>query len=127
MQSTKRKLRRGKTLKASQPPPMLVSPFVADPLSMRLNIVEILTFMSDYRQAYHMCHDVVQDIRTADKNKLLNLEPKETVRFISITLYLLQKLKMYQYMIDLHESFVCNSDIMKRCNPFSLYYIIKYN
>ena len=55
------------------------------------------------------------------------LTPKEVLRFISIALYLLQKLKMYQQMMDLHESFVVNKHIMSRCNPFSLHYIIQYN
>ena len=29
-------------------------------------------------------------------------------------------------MIDIYESFVCNEDIMKMCNPFALFYIIAY-
>ena len=33
---------------------------------------------------------------------------------------------MYQAMIDLYESYICNEDIMSLCNPFSLYYIFEF-
>ena len=58
-------------------------------------MIEIWTYMSDYRSAYHLCHDLVQDFIASDKKKLLQVTPQEVLRFISITLYLLQKLKMY--------------------------------
>ena len=28
--------------------------------------------------------------------------------------------------MDLYESFICNDDIMSKCNPFSIYYIVEY-
>jgi len=106
---------------------LAVSPLIEDPLHSRLNLIEIWTLMGDYRRAYHVAHTLALDIKKADKAKLLQMEPKETERLISVTLYLLEKLKMTEQMIDLHESFVNNKDIMTRCNPFSLHYIIQYN
>ena len=82
------------------------------------------TLMSDYRKAYHFAHDLVVDMKSALGMKELRMTPKETLKFISVTLYLQQKLKMWNFMMDLHESFVCNSAIMTKCNPFCLYYII---
>ena len=29
-------------------------------------------------------------------------------------------------MNDLYESFICNHDIMTRCNPFSMYYLVEH-
>ena len=54
-----------------------------------------------------------------------DITPMETVRMISIMLYLQEKLKMFQHMVELYESFICNDDIMKKCNPFCLYYLIE--
>ena len=48
------------------PPKLVVSPFVADTFHSRLNMIEILTLMSDYRKAYHMTHDFVVDFKTAE-------------------------------------------------------------
>ena len=68
--------------------------------------------MSDYKKAYHLAHGLVNDIATANKYSCLKMTPKETVRFISVTLFLLEKLKLYNYIIDIHESFVLNEAIM---------------
>ena len=83
--------------------------------------------MGDYRGAYHILHDLVVDFKASKKAKLLYVQPQEVLRFISIALYLLQKLEMWQQMMDLHESVVANKNVMRECNPFSLYYIIFYN
>ena len=127
--STKARLKAMQAMKriSMQHEEIVVCPFIKDPMNTRLNMIEIWTFMSDYRSAYHLCHDLVKDFIASEKAKLLHLTPKEVLRFISIALYLLQKLKMYQQMMDLHESFVVNKHIMSRCNPFSLHYIIQYN
>ena len=104
-------------------PKLEVSPFVRDPIHSRLNIIEICTLMSDYRKAYHMTHELVTDFKAAEKLHMCHITPQETMRFISVTLYLMDKLKMYQNMMDLYESFIVNKHIMTRCNPFSMYYI----
>ena len=77
-----------KKAKEATKPLSLVSPFVVDSVHSRLNLLEILTLMSDYRSAYHMVHTLFIDIKNADKSKLLQLERKETVRLISICLYI---------------------------------------
>lgn len=128
MMSAKTRMFFQKRKKQDQPerPICLISPFVADPLVSRLNLMETLALMSDYRSAYHMAHDLYTDIKNADKSKLLFIEKKDTVRLISICLYIMDKLKMYQSMMDLYESFMCNQDIMTCCNPFSLYYLLEF-
>lgn len=85
---------------------------MGDPIHSRLNLIEILTLMSDYRSAYHLIHPLIHDIKGADNSKLLTIDRKDTVRVISICLYVQEKLKLYQHMIDLYESFICNDDIM---------------
>ena len=77
------------------PPVCFVSPFIADPISSRLNLMEILTLMSDYRSAYHLAHDLFIDFKNADKSKLLKVDKKDTVRMISICLFVMNKLKMH--------------------------------
>lgn len=73
-----------------------ISNFIADPIDSRLNVIEILTLMSDYRTAYHMAHDMFIDFKEDDKNNLISITPKEIVRTISICLYLQDKLGLYQ-------------------------------
>ena len=121
MHFQKKKAKEAKTAR----PLLLVSPFLADSIHSRLNLLEILTLMSDYRSAYHMIHTLFVDIKNADTSKMLQLEKKDTVRVISICLYVQDKLRMSQGMIDLYESFICNDDIMDQCNPFSLYYMVE--
>ena len=89
-------------------------------------MVEMCTIMSDYRKAYHYIHDFVVDFKATEQSKLLHITPQETMRFISISLYLMEKLKMHQFQMDLFESFVVNTHIMTRCNPFSMYYITQH-
>ena len=84
-----------------------------DSIHSRLNLIEILTLMSDYRSAYRIVHDLIHDIKGTDASKLLAIDRKDTVRVISICLYVQEKLHLYQAMIDLYESFICNDDIMK--------------
>ena len=102
-----------------------INPFVKEPIQSRLNSIEIATLMSDYRTAYHSAHDLMTDFKEATNSKMVQITPKETIRMISLLLYLMQKLKMFQYMVDLYESFITNEDIMKNCNPFSLYYLLE--
>ena len=45
-----------KSKEAANRPLCLVRPFVADSVHSRLNLLEIMTLMSDYRSAYHMVH-----------------------------------------------------------------------
>ena len=100
--------------------------FIADPLHSRLNAIEMDTMMGDYRKAYRMAHVLFDDFKSDDRNHLINITPKETVRMISVCLYLQEKLGLYQSMCDLYESFICNDDIMTVCNPFSMYYIVEH-
>ena len=103
-----------------------MSPLIRDPLPSRLSLIEILTLMSDYRTAYHMAHTLMDDIKTADSIKALSMTPQDTLRTIAILLYLMEKLKMRQQMIDFYESFITNEDVMSRCNPIALYYLIEH-
>ena len=51
--------------------------------------------MSDYRTAYHMAHHMFLDLKLADFSKVLEISPKDTMRLISVSLYLQERLKMY--------------------------------
>lgn len=73
-----------------------MSNFIADPIDSRLNVIEILTLMSDYRTAYHLAHNMFIDFKEDDKNKLISITPKEIVRTISVCLYLQEKLGLFQ-------------------------------
>ena len=53
------------------------------------------------------------------------MSPKDTMKTISILLYLMNRLKMFPQMVDFYESFICNDDIMTKCNPFGLYYLVE--
>lgn len=104
---------------------MQISPFVEDSIHSRLNMIEIATLMSDYRTAYHVAHPLFVDFKLTDSARKLTVSTKDTTRLISLTLYLQGKLKMYTASMDLYESFIDNEDIMTKCNPFTLYYLIK--
>ena len=53
------------------------------------------------------------------------MKPAEIIKFLSVMLYLLEKLGFHQYMIDLCENFMSIEEIMMKCNPFSLFYILE--
>ena len=52
----------------------------------------MLTLMSDYRSAYHIIHELFHDIKGTDSSKLLTIDKKDTVRVISLCLYVQEKL-----------------------------------
>ena len=86
----------------------MISPFVADPVHSRLNIIEIYTFMSDYRTAYHMAHTLFLDIKSPNSNIKQYMNPRDTIRSISLLIYLTEKLKMWVAVLDIYESFTCS-------------------
>ena len=100
---------------------------MADPVHSRLNMIEIYTYMSDYRTAYHMAHTLFLDIKSPDSNCKQFMNPKDTMRTISLLIYLTEKLKMWVSVLDIYESFIVSKDIMTKCNPFSLWYIIEHS
>ena len=65
---------------------------MSDSIHSRLNLVEMLTLMSDYRSAYHIIHELFHDIKGTDSSKLLTIDKKDTVRVISLCLYVQEKL-----------------------------------
>lgn len=89
-------------------------------------MIEMATLMSDYRTAYHVAHPLLVDFKLTESARKLTISIKDTTRLISVLLYLQGKLKMFTASMDLYESFIGNEQIMTKCNPFTLYYIIKY-
>ena len=86
----------------------VISPFVADPAHSRLNMIEIYTYMSDYRTAYHMAHTLFLDLKSRDSKCNQFMNPKDTMRTISLLIYLTEKLKMWVSVLDIYESFIVN-------------------
>ena len=82
--------------------------------------------MSDYKMADHIAEKLLRDFKeTRDSGLIKDLSPNDTLKFLSINLYLQEKLGKYIDMIDLCESFITTEEIMQRCNPFSLFYILE--
>ena len=96
LQQQKTKMMFQKKKPGNTPPAFSISPFVIDSKHSRLNQIEILVFMSDYKQAYRLAHEFFVDFKKADKRLVLNISQKDTLRMISVLLYLQEKLKMYQ-------------------------------
>lgn len=88
--------------------------------------IEIITYLSDYVKAEELLDKIVEDLAGDKDNGLLKLYPPETLQLISLLTYVYEKRGRTQCVVDFCESILVNEDIMKKCNPFAIYYIIEY-
>ena len=70
---------------------LAISHFMRIPIEFRLRQIEILIFMSDYKGANKLAVKLLQDIRETRDSDLLEVRPKEVIKFLSIFLYLQEK------------------------------------
>ena len=70
---------------------LAISHFMRIPIEFRLRQIEMLIFMDDYRGANKLAVKLLQDFRETRDSDLLELRPKEVIKFLSIFLYLQEK------------------------------------
>jgi hypothetical protein len=104
----------------------VVSLFTEMPLMIRLQYIEVMIFMSDYKQAEAVFERCMQDFRKDRDDLALKVKCPELLRLISIGMYLLTKLGRYEDAVDFGESVLSNRELMRRLNPIALFYIFQY-
>ena len=62
--------------------------------------------MSDYETAEKLTDKMLKDFTNARDNNLLKIDPIESIKLLSVVLYLFEKLGRYADIIDLSESFM---------------------
>ena len=85
---------------------LAISHFVRCPIDLRLKQIESLIFMSDYKSANRIAARLMEDFKETRDSGLLEMKPNEVIKFLSIYLYLQEKLGKYVEMIDICESFL---------------------
>ena len=108
-----------------KPLKLAISHFVECPLELRIRQIESHVYMSDYTTAEKLANKLLKDFVETKESNLLKIKPPESLRFLSVMMYLFEKLGRYADIIDLSESFINTPEIMERCNPFSLFYILE--
>ena len=101
------------------------SPLIFNPIGLRLDHLQHLIIFSDYMQAERVLLPLIKDIADCIENKMEVFHKKECTTFISLALYLLFKLKRFQDIIDLTESFLTTDSVMEKVNPFCLFYMLE--
>ena len=71
-------------------------------------MIEIYTYMSDYRTAYHMARKLFLDLKNPESNCKQYMNPRDTMRTLSLNIYLTERLKMWVAVLDIYESFIVN-------------------
>ena len=103
-----------------------IGSFVDMPMHLRVAYCEVLVYMSDYQQAEIVLDQLMDDFKADKMEGSLRVKAPDMIRFVSIAMYLLPKLKRYQDCVDFGESCMTCTDLMSRCNPLALFYIFEY-
>ena len=78
--------------------------FIKYPLNARFVFAESLIFLSDYRKAYKVMRQVALDIKNAKQKDCLEITTLQIVKFMSLMMYLQEKLKFFKHTGELCES-----------------------
>jgi len=70
-----------------------IGSFVDMPVSLRLQYCEILIYMSDYVQAEFVLDQLLEDFKYDFDANCIRLKAPELLKFVSVVMYLLPKLK----------------------------------